>query len=171
MSDLINDFEKEFEKARKEYGFKPTLNELDDIFYIRDAISKDGYVSTSILKQVCRRIIDVYSVWLQYLHGLLVPNPGNMINVSESTICSDADREKIQKLINEMMVLSNDYNLFVLNTDRKKGKEIIDNAYSLWKDNVKDELVGFMQKARDMWENKSKTKPEKKKKESNIMFG
>jgi len=172
MTDLIKDFEKEFEKIRKEIGFKPTLEQLDEVFYIRDFINKETYVSTAVLKQVCRRIVDVYSVWLQYMHGLISPNPGNMINMTEAQLYSDDERNKINKLIDRIMILSNNYNLLVINKEKKQGKDFVDEAYSFWETELKDELNKLMIKARDNWKDKLNSKPEKKKRnEADNMFG
>lgn len=171
MSELIKDFQKEFEKAKKEYEFKPSLQQLDEIFYISDFINKEGYVSTAPLKQVCRRIVDVYGVWVQYLHSLLVPNPGNMINVAESQMYSDSEREKMNKLIDRMMIISTNYNLFVVEPSKKLGKEFVDEAYSFWENELKSELTKLMEKSKTNWTDKLNSKPEKKRKDSNTLFG
>jgi hypothetical protein len=171
MSDVIKDFEKQFEKLKKEIGFKPTLKELDEVFYISDFISKEGYVSTSPFKQICRRIIDVYGVWLQYLHGLLMPNPGNIVNMAEAQSFNEEEKEKMNKLIERMMIISTNYNLVVLNMDTKQAKELIDEAYSFWKTELNSELTKFMEKTGGLWKERLNTKPAKKKKDSNAMFG
>lgn len=171
MTDLTKDFEKTFEKSKKEIGFKPSLNEIDAVFYIRDFINKEGYISTEPFKQVCRRIIDVYSMWLQYMHGLIMPNPGNVINMTEAQLYSEEEKEKIGKMIDKIMVLTTSYNSLMLEMNNKSAKAFIEDACSYWKNELSLELKKMLKKSNEGWNEKFNSKQEKKKKDSNNMFG
>jgi len=67
--EILNELEKKFEELKKELGFKSELQDIDEIFYIKDAILKDGFVSENIDRQICSRIIETYMGWTNYLHS------------------------------------------------------------------------------------------------------
>ncbi|MBI4018576.1 MAG: hypothetical protein HY368_03120 [Candidatus Aenigmarchaeota archaeon] len=148
---LIRQFEKDFMAMRKELGFKVTLEELDSIFFLRDFISKENYVSGKLSRQVCSRIVDTYMAWVNYLHSLLVPNPGYLINVNESDAFSQKEKKNMAKLVSRIMTHASTNGLVGLTKERDKEAEFIDKSVSLWNKSVKTELVAIMKKVNKKW--------------------
>ena len=170
MTELLKEFEKEFEKAKKELKFKATLEELDDIFFLKDYISKEGYISNKLSRQVCRRIVDLYLSWGQYLHGLLIPNPNSIVNMTESNAFDEEEKQEMTKLLEKLMLAANENNLISLNKDREAEKEFIDGSIALWKE-VKPKFEKITKKVNDRWEERIKAKPKKEDQEFRKIYG
>ena len=170
MTELLDEFEKEFEKAKKELKFKATLEELDDTYFLKDFISKEGFVSNRLSRQICRRIVDLYMSWAQYFHGLLMPNPNSIVNMAESNAIDDEDKEEITKLLDKLMLAANENNLIGLTKDKKAEAEFIDNSISLWKE-IKPVFEKVTKKVKGKWEDRLKSKPKKEDKELRRIYG
>jgi hypothetical protein len=170
MTDLMKDFEKEFEKIKKDLKFKATLEDLDEIYFLRDYIQKEGYVGNKLSRQLARRISDVFVSWLQYLHGLVVVSPGNVINLVESQLFNDDEKAEINKIMEKIMAVSSKNSLITLTRDKNLEKEFFDDSVSVWKE-INPKLVQFMERVGKEWEDRSKAKIEKKKKEKDVMYG
>ncbi len=170
MSEILKEFEKEFEKIRSELKFKATLQELDDIFFITDHVQKEGFVSKKLSRQISRRIVDMYVSWAQYLHGLLVANPGSLVSMIESQAFSETEKEDITRLLDQLMALSIENNIIGINRNKKQESEFIDKSVQLWKE-ISPKLESVMKKTHGRWSERSQMKPEKKDKDRNSMYG
>lgn len=171
MEDLMKNFEKEFEKLKKELKFKATLDELDEAFYLRDYISKEGYISSHPIKQISRRIIDFFGSWIQYLHGMLMANPSSLISMAEVQAFDEEDKAKANKLMDKMMIFSTRYNIFILNSDKKEAQLFIDESFAFWKKELSPALEDFMKKEKKLWQERLDSKPQKKDKNKDSLYG
>ena len=151
---LIQEFEKRFDLAKKELKFKSDLEDINKIFYIKDYILKEGFVGKIVTRQICYRIIETFMGWNEYLHGLIMPNPQNMINLSESKVLSQEDKREATELIKKGMELISRNNLIGLTKDLKSEAKIIDDAVRLWEDEFKSSLIKIMKKINEEWGNK-----------------
>ncbi len=170
-NDLVQTFEKDFEKAKKELKIKTTLRELDEAFFLNDSVMKEGYVSTSTPKQICRRIMDVFGSWLNYIHGLIIINPNSMINVTESQAFNEIEKERMGKLIDRLMMFSSEFSLLMLQNDDKKIGAFIDDAFTFWKKELNPALLSYMTKTNKAWTDRFGAKPDKKDKAKDSMYG
>ena len=170
MSDLLKEFEKEFEKTKKELKFKASLKGLDDIFFLKDFITKEGYVSDRLSRQVARRIVELYVSWAQYLHGIIIVNPGSLTNVVESQAFSEEEKGEMNKLFDKIMIISTEHNIVGLTKDRKREAAFFDDAVSLWKESS-PQLTKVMKKVSQRWIERSKAKPEKEDQEFRRIYG
>jgi len=153
---LMDELNLEFDKMKTELKIKPTLNEMDEIFYIKDFILQSGYVSDSLSRMICRRIVDTFGSWSNYLHGLIVPMPQNLINVTESGMFSETEKDEIIKLINRILAHISGNSLIGITKDKKSEGKFIDDSISLWNDYVKPELGKIMEKVNSGWVEKIK---------------
>lgn len=151
---LIAEFEKKFEELRKNSGFEATIEELDNSFYIRDAVSKDGFLSTRLMRQICYRIVENYMGWNDYLHSLIMPNPQNILNMSESKVFNSDEKKEMTELMKIAMELSSRNGLNGLKKDAKAEAEFVDESLLVWENRFKPKLIEIMTKINKEWSNK-----------------
>ena len=157
--ELMKEFEEEFEKTRKELGFKPTLAELDNIFFLKDFISKEGFVSNKLSRQICGRMVDLFGTWYNYLHTIVMPNPASMLNMTESQAFSDEEKQEIMALMAKCMSQVSKNTLNGLTKDKKEEAEFIDSSVELWKKELNPKLREMIKKVKSSWGNKLESKP------------
>ena len=64
--DLLKELEEKFKNIKLELKFNSSLKDIDKIFFIKDAIQKDGFVSENLSRQICYRIVETYMGWNEY---------------------------------------------------------------------------------------------------------
>ncbi|MFH1608131.1 MAG: hypothetical protein ABIA78_03280 [archaeon] len=151
-AELLKELEKKFEKMKNELGFKASLDELERIFYIKDDILKDGYVSEALSRQICHRIVDTYGSWANYLHSIIMPNPQNILNMSEAKIFSQEEKKEVTELMKNAMQISSNNSLIGLNKDKVAEAKFIDYAVEFWDSEFGPKLIKIMKKIKEEWE-------------------
>jgi hypothetical protein len=156
--ELMNEFEQEFEKIKKELGFKPTLEEMDRIFFLKDFISKEGYVSNKLSRQLCGRMVDLFGAWYNYLHTIVMPNPASMLNMTESQAFSDDEKQEMLVLMAKCMAQVSKNTMNGLTKDKKDEAEFIDSSAGFWKKELNPKLREIIKKVKANWIEKSQSK-------------
>ncbi len=151
MEDLLKQFEKEFETMKKELGFSAGLDDLDKIFFLRDMILKERYVSKTLSRQVCMRMTETYFSWVNYLHNLISPNPSYMVNVNESMAFSEKEKAVMGELIGKIMILISTNTLVGLSKDKASEAKFIDDAVSFWNETFSPGMQEILEKVRNTW--------------------
>jgi len=149
--ELIKEFEKEFEALKKELNFKTTLEEFDDAFFIRDGIQRDGFLSKRLSRQISHRIVESFMGWNDYFHSLIMPNPQNILNLSESKIFGQEEKKEIKELMKQVMEISSRSSLIGLTKDKNAEAKFIDDAIYLWNTKFKIKLIDILKKVNDEW--------------------
>ncbi len=149
--EILEELEEKFKIMKKELGFKTSLDELDEAFFIRDALLGARFVSEKLSRQVCSRIIDTYMVWTNYLHSLIMPNPGHMLNMNESKMFNEEEKRALLVLISKSMELTSRNNLIGLTKDRKEEAKFIDGALNFWIKSFKPEMIRVITKINNNW--------------------
>ncbi len=157
--ELMKEFEQEFEKIKKELGFKPTLEELDKIFFLKDFISKEGYVSNRLSRQMAGRMVDLFGTWYNYLHTLVMPNPASLLNMTENEAFSDDEKQGILVLMAKCMAQVSKNTMNGLTKDKKDEAEFIDSSFEFWKKELNPKLREIIKKVKSNWIEKSESKP------------
>ena len=161
QDELLRLFEEQFGLMKKQLGFKSSLQEIDDIFFLKDIVLKEGFVSPKLSRMVCSRIVELFMSWAGYLHSLVMPNPGSMINVSESQMFPDKEKEDIMQLISKIMVLASRNSMVSLTKDKKNDAKFIDDSVALWKE-INPKLQQIIRHVNEGWDEQSQAKkPEK----------
>jgi len=155
------EIKKEFEKLKKDLGFKTELDELDEIFYIRNLIREHGIISTSFSRQICRRISDYLASWNEFLHRILMPNQGSIVSIQESRIFSEEEKEEIQEVFAKVMELISRNSLLSTINDKDKESAWIDETYKYVKEFLIPKLATYFEKINKMWAEDIKIKKEK----------
>jgi|SRR3989344_697658 len=148
---IVEELENSFQKLKSELRFKCSLEELDKSFSITDNILSQGYVAEDLFLQISRRISDYYNGWANYLHSFILPNPHNMINVSESKVFSEEDRKEILKFISSLMVYVSWSTRNMFGTSEKDKAKYIEQSFEFWDKTFKDKMIYFMDKLLEGW--------------------
>ncbi len=159
--EILAEFEREFPAMQKKLGFKSSLDELDSIFYLRDFIMKEGFVSKRLSRMVCSRILSTFGLWETYFHALIVPNPGSMQNVEESKMITEADKKEMLRIMTQIRELSTRNTITGLEGSDKEEAVLIDDSVRLWNSN-KEFFTKLMKKLNEGWKNNLKEGSEKR---------
>ena len=149
-ADLLKELDEAFAAMKKSLGFASSLDELDQVFFIRDFIMKESFVSHKLSRMVCVRIVETYMSWAGYLQSIVVPNPGSMINVTEHNFFDESEKEKFLPIINRIMALISSNTLNGLTRDRKSEAAFIDSSLALWKE-LSPKLQEIIGKVNNGW--------------------
>ncbi len=150
--ELLKELEDKFQIMQRDLGIKSSLEELDEIFFIKDHILKEGFVSNNLSRQICSRIVETYMSWTNYLHSLVVPNPQNILNISEAKLFDSEEKKIINDLMKKTMKLNSRNNLICLTKDKKEESEFIDDAIREWRENFNRKLIQIINKIKEGWE-------------------
>jgi len=157
QKELMEHFDQEFDKVKKEVGFSQSLNELDIVFFIRDRVCRDGYVSSQVSRVISSAIAEQLLSWSNYYHSLLIPNPQNINNVEESNMLSDEQKNELSSFMNKVMDLVSLNSLAGLKKDKVLEKEFIDSSYDFWTKEFAPALAKTMEQVNSGWKEKVKT--------------
>lgn len=167
--EIVKEFETAFEQLKKELKFRATLEELDEVFFLRDFVAKEGFVSSQLSRTVCRRMVDTFYSWYNYLHGLILPNPQNIWMTTESQVFNDKQKAEILQVMDKIMVFATQNTINSLSKNKTDESEFIDSSIEFWQKILKPLLAENLERTRNMWHKKSQTVYQPKKEGS--MFG
>lgn len=151
--ELIKELEEKYEKMRKDLGLKSTLDQVDNYFYIRDAVIKNRGVPYALPRMVGVKAIEMFNSWIGFLHSLIIPNPNSMIEITQAQIFDEEEKKDINNLIVRLMGVTSRNPIRNLVRDEKKDAEYIDELVSVWKE-VIPKLVEIEEKISDNWKEK-----------------
>ncbi len=152
-AELLDELEEKFNALKEELEFESSLEEIDEIFLIKDHILGEGFVSESLSRQICLRIVDLYRGWTGYLHGLIMPNPQNILNMSEAKIFDQNEKKEISELMKKTMEISSRNSLISITRDKEEEAKFIDDCVNFWNDIFSVKLSEFLRKANNEWSN------------------
>lgn len=150
-NDSLNELSTSFMRLKKEQGLRAELDEIDSIFYIRDAVLSAGYVSRNLSQQICARITEVFMNWNSYLHGLVMPDPHHLIQMNESKFLTADDKKKVLALIARSMELVSRNTLIHARPDSRAETRLIDEAVVFWNEVYQPQLVSIIELLRARW--------------------
>lgn len=162
QDELVNQFEEEFKAMKKELGIKPSLEDYDNIFFLRDLVMKEGFVSKHLSRWTCMRIMETYMSWVNYLHNIMNPNPSYLIGMNESQAFRDKEIKGIGDLIGEIMILVSKNMLVGITKDRVNEKEFLDDSVTFWNETLAPKLKIILAKVNNKWAKDAKLAEEKK---------
>jgi len=154
--ELSEELQSKFKEMKKELGFKATFKEMEKIFFLQDFVAKDGFVSEQLSRAICHRMSDLFNSWNGYMHNLVLPNPGSMINVEENKMLSDEDKQKMIELMNKNIELVSRNGLIGLSKNKKEESKYVDDCVSHWNKTLQPYLLTMMKKINGEWAKRSK---------------
>lgn len=148
---LFSELDIKFSELKKDLNIKYSLDDFDKIFSIRNLILKDGFVSDNFSSQLRSKIVEYFNSGASYLHGLLLPNPQNIVNLNESKIVTQDEKNKLGKLIGKCMYLSAKNTLINLDNNKSAEKEFFEEAFKFYNEEFAPEMKILMEKVSDYW--------------------
>jgi hypothetical protein len=153
--ELIAQLEAEFEKLRVSLKLKHSFADYDRIFFLKDYVLAQKFISESFSRAICYRIVDTYNSWMGYLHGLIVPNPASMFNMEESQVFNDQDKEKIYLLMAKAASLTSKNGLIGVSRDKKLEAEFLNDVVDFWELEFRPAVMDIMKRVNEHWKMKS----------------
>ena len=154
--DILPEFEKKFEALRKELGITATLDEMDKVFFLRDYMQREGFVSNQLARQVSRRVVDTFMNWYGYLHGLIMPNPSSLPSVIESQKLDEEKKDKVNQVMAKLMAFSSKNTLIGIKHDRAQEGAFINECVQYWNETLCPLLIDQLGQVNELWEKKTK---------------
>jgi hypothetical protein len=150
---LLEELDAEYAKYARERGLEVTLDELDSIFFIRDLVQKEGFVSTNLGRMISHRISESYYGWINFLHRLIMPSGGSLIDIKESKLFEN--KEHLVLMFNKFVELVSRNTLIGLNKNKEMEAQFIRDAVALWKTSNSD-LIMHVTAINAMWKSEKK---------------
>jgi hypothetical protein len=149
--ELLKELEEKFKQMKKEFGIKSELQDIDEIFFIKDRISQDKFVSENISRQICSKMVETYMGWTNYLHSLIMPNPQNILNIGESKIFNQEEKNEIKNMMKKAMEFSSRNSWIVLTKNKEEEVKFIDEVMDNWKNDFSINLIKILKKVKEEW--------------------
>ncbi len=152
---LIDELETEFESFSKNFGFKPSLEELDEFFNLKNDVLSKGFVPEQFQRYICSLIGEYFRGWHGYLNGLLVPNTNYFANQTEAKLFNnEKDRKIIWELIGSAMEFSSESAVVNLETNSEDIKKFIEKSYNYCASDFRPKLLEILKRVNSAWESK-----------------
>ena len=152
--ELLNELRVKFDGIKNDLGFKSGFEDIEKIFFIKDFVLDHGFVSDSLSRMICKRIVDTLMNWNEYLHSLVMPNPNNIMNFNESKMFNDEEKKEFMRLMTEVMELVAQNSLAGVSKDKKLEAEFIDKSVNFWNNRFSPNLIKTMKKVYEEWSKK-----------------
>lgn len=159
--EIYEEMEKAFTKTKKELGFKATLEELDEIFFLKDDAGSNGFISENYNRQLCHRMTDTFFSWYNYFHSIVMPNPQSIVNMTENQAFNEEEQQEIGILMNKIMTFIKKNQIAGITKDKQLEAEFIDESLAFWKNELKDKIAKYLIKVNKTWEQYSKPQTKK----------
>ncbi len=148
--ELLDDFEDAYENMAEALSL-PSLDDLDAVFEVRDAVLHEGFISTNPLRFVRRRIVQFGDNWTGYLHSVILPGDQNLVLYEESGKFSDEEKDEAMKLISRIMRLSRRSTLLELDHDDTADSSFITEALKEWQELLRS-IRPFVERSLSAWQ-------------------
>ena len=155
-TELLTKLDEEFNKLKLDLKFKATLDELDEIFFIKDFVQHEGFVSVQLSRQICKRITDLYNSWIGYIHGIIMPIPNSLLSMTEHQLFSEDERKDLLQVMNSLVHLTSSNTLIGLKKDKLLEGQFIDTAVNFWNAAFKPKMLTVLEKVNSNWKEQSK---------------
>ncbi|MBW2981243.1 hypothetical protein KY343_00035 [Candidatus Woesearchaeota archaeon] len=132
METNINKFEDKYNKLKSKYDL-PSIKELNDQFEIYDIIKEKNLSPSFPLRYTRRLMVSLFYGWINYLHNFIMPNPQSAILVRESEAFNEEQKNKVTKLIKEIMFINRLSTKLDLENYEQKDAEFIKKYFTEWK--------------------------------------
>ena len=137
----------EYEKLMKTHKL-PNYEDLDKEFEIL-YVTKLEEIKFP-LRFIRRRMNDKIAWFCNMLQNIIQPNPGSIIGLEESKFFSKEDKEKIIKLLKELMRIERESLSLDVEYDEKKDVEYINNVFSKW-EKIRKDIARFSGILKNGW--------------------
>lgn len=151
---ILSELKDEFSKWKTEIGFKSSYEQIQEFFDIENFVLKEDHVPVKLGRAVAWKIVDVYSGWLNYFHGLIMPNTGYLVNMNESKMLDETMKKKVSSMMSEVLAITSLSSYIAVSKDKNAEKEFVDRAVDYWESKFKKEVSELMKKINEGWDKK-----------------
>ena len=149
---LIGEMNKKFQELKKKLNLKIEFEEIDNIYYIKDYILNRRYVSNDFSRQIRNVISEIFHSWINYLQGLLMPNPSHLGSMMESKMfTTKEERDQISEIIKKLYGLVSTNNAIILTRNKLTEAKFIEDSVKTWNNYFLPELKKVMIKINENW--------------------
>ena len=128
---------------------KLPFEELNNEFEILDSFYAKK-IADHFLRNIRRRIVEVFYNYINYLHNFIAPNPQSVILMQEAEFFEDADKDKIDSIMKKIMLINRISITLELESDSEKDAEFIMKNLEEWK-SLKPKILDVTNKLIDSW--------------------
>ena len=152
---IIEELRKDFGSFKKEFEFKPSFEEIDELFNLKNDVLSKGFVPEQFQRYVCSLIGEYFRGWHGYLNGLLVPHTNYFANQTEAKLFNnDTDRKAIWDLIGNAMKFSSWSAIINFGEDSKEIKKFLNESYKYCYFEFRPKLLEILKRVNEAWEEK-----------------
>lgn len=147
---MTSDLEKDYNKFLKKYSNLPNFQALDKEFEIELNMGEKQIPPKFILRAISNATTNYIHYFVNYLHDLILPNPGSLIMMEESKIFNQEEKKKIEIILKKILYLTRKNVELVIQKSDKADADFIAELYTEWKV-LKKQLLPLLQKAKNHW--------------------
>ncbi len=139
-----------FAKTKESFGLQRTFEEYDDIFFLYDMASQDGFIAEKFERQLSARVANTFNSWYNQLHSLILPASASMISLTESSMFDEKEKEKLTLLMNKIVAFISRNTIIALTKNKEAQRAFLDDSISFWEE-IKPELLSMAEKLHQGW--------------------
>jgi len=145
------ELETAFAKTKERFSLTKNFEEYDDIFFLYDMVSQDGFVAEKFERQLANRIINTFTSWYNHLHSIIIPNSGHMVSMTESSMFDDKEKEQLNLLMNTIVLHISRNTVLALTKDTKEQRAFLDDSVDFWH-RIHPQLLIMAKKVHQGWD-------------------
>jgi hypothetical protein len=149
--ELKKELREKFEEFKSKTGFSVTYEQINDSFSLEAHFLEDGYIDFNFERQLTKKILDSVFGWVSSFHSIIMPNPQDMINMTEVKNFNQEDKQRLFSTIAKLVKIGREITLNNLNSDIKAQGEFVDKMYEFWINELKPAAIWFEETCRDAW--------------------
>jgi hypothetical protein len=150
--DLLKELDIEYKKLIEQNGLKTSKEDYEKIYGLKDAISKEGFIPSSLSFYLAQRASEFLFAWYNYMHTLIMPQPGSILQMEESSFISEEVKKSISNEMRKILVVVRKTNLAFSLKDEELAIKSIDNATILWNTTTKITVSELLKIISESWE-------------------
>jgi len=148
---LIEELKERYSVLHTKHGLKTSFEEYENNYGLTDAILKEGFVPKSLAIFLVFRASDFHFSWYNFMHSLLMPQPGSLLQMEESSYIDEEMRNKMKVEMRKAMSLIRKVNIVSASRDESLAIKTVDEFIRLWDESTKEVVHDISTLLSDKW--------------------
>ena len=146
-------------KGLEELGEKYSLpiKELNKELEIVDIFTEKNEMPDFPIRTIRRRLMDVFSMWINFLHSFLFPSPQSIILTKEAEAFDEKEKDEIYGLLVRIVRITREGIRLEIKKDESKDSDFIKQNFEEYK-KIKKEIEKYADKNVEFWKKESEKK-------------
>lgn len=145
---MANEIEKEYSNLSKKCKL-PKFKDIDDEFEI-SALDNEKF----LIKNILRNISEKLEFYIEFISNLVHPDGSSISSMYEIRFFSEEEKNGMYKMFKRLMKIDRNIAEIVLRNDEKEQADFLNKFFNDWQ-NMKKELLRYIEKMKDSWEKQS----------------